>query len=349
MIERVRVGMIGTSWWADGQLLPNLKSHPQADVAAICGRSRERAEVLAKKYDIARVYTDYREMIKLAELDAVVIAAPDDLHYPMTMAALDTGLHVVCEKPLASNAQQAREIYARAQAVGVKHMCFFTNRWLPPYQFLAHQLRQGSIGRIHDCTFEYLSSYGLHDPYMWRLAGRRANGALGDIGPHMIDLARWCVGEINKVSARLAVHLARDDYTFEPANDAAMLLLQFASGAQGFMHVSLSTQLGAQEAQQKFVAHGDAGTLIADLPDPAQVTIHVNRQRMPISAEAYGGVDPYRPFDVFEKQSAGCRAFIDAIVNDQPITPNFYDGLKVQEVIDAAIESAHTGCAVSIP
>src|SRR5919202_970105 len=143
-MDKLRVGMIGTSGWADGRLLPNLSSHPCADVAAICGRSRERAESLAKKYGIARVYSDYRQMIE--------------------KAALDAGLHVVCEKPLASNAQQAREMTEKAEAAGVKHMVFFTNRWLPPYQFVAHLMQDGAIGRVFDCTLTYLSGFGLNNP-----------------------------------------------------------------------------------------------------------------------------------------------------------------------------------------
>ncbi|HRW09960.1 MAG TPA: Gfo/Idh/MocA family oxidoreductase, partial [Caldilineaceae bacterium] len=102
MTESVRVGVIGTSWYADMMHLPTLQSHSQAEIAAICGRNREPAEVLAKKYAIPAIYSDYREMIEQGNLDAVVVATPDDLHYPMVMAALDAGLHVICEKPLAS-------------------------------------------------------------------------------------------------------------------------------------------------------------------------------------------------------------------------------------------------------
>lgn len=352
MPERVRVGMIGTSWWADGRLLPNLKSHPRATLAAICGRDPTRAAALAKKYDIPQVYDDYRAMLAHAGLDAVVIAAPDDLHYAMTMAALDTGLHVVCEKPLANNAQQARQMYEKAEAAGLKHMVFFTNRWLPPYQYLAHLMAEGYVGRVHACTLVYLSSFGLRDPYMWRLDRTRANGALGDIGPHMIDLARWTCGEIRSVSARLAVNLRRDERPFQPANDAAMLLLECATGVQAFMHLAHSTPPGAREYQQQFVAHGDAGTLEADLADPARVEIHGTRagrrEHLPVPAEWWGETDPAKPYDVFERQAAGCRAFVDAILENRPLSPNFYDGLKVQEVIDAALESHRTGCTVSL-
>ena len=351
MNERVRVGVIGTSWWADGRLLPNVKSHPRADVVALCGRDPARAQSLARKYDIPQVYADYRAMLDRAALDAVVIAAPDDLHYPLTMAALEAGLHVVCEKPLASNVQQASEMYAKAEASGVKHMVFFTNRWLPPYQYVAHLMAAHVVGRVFDCTFTYLSGFGLQDPYMWRLDAARANGALGDVGPHLLDLARWTMGEVEQASALLAVNIPRADASFRPANDSAMLLLTFAGGAHGFVHVSLSAQAGAYWAQQRFVVHGEAGTLDVDFSDPAHVQIWKHDQRasdrIEIPPEWWGDIDPARPLDVFEKRPAGLRAFVDAILDGTPLVPNFYDGLQVQSVIDAALESARTGRAVT--
>jgi UDP-N-acetylglucosamine 3-dehydrogenase len=107
-MDRVRIGVVGTSWWADEMHLPNLSSHPGARVVGICGRNGERAEAIARKYAIPAVYTDYQEMIAAGGMDALVVATPDDLHYPITMAALDAGMHVLCEKPLALRAEQAR-------------------------------------------------------------------------------------------------------------------------------------------------------------------------------------------------------------------------------------------------
>lgn len=116
MNKSVRVGVIGTSWYADLMHLPTLQSHPQAEIAAICGRNSEPAAALANKYAIPTIYSDYREMIEQGNLDAVVVATPDDLHYPMVMAALDAGLHVICEKPLASSVAQAEAMVAKAEA-----------------------------------------------------------------------------------------------------------------------------------------------------------------------------------------------------------------------------------------
>ena len=99
MTERIRIGVIGTSWYS-GFLLSCLATCEVAEIAAICGRTRSHAEELAAKYPSAQVYTDYNEMIRNGRLDGVIVASPDDLHYPMVMAALKAKLHILAEKPL---------------------------------------------------------------------------------------------------------------------------------------------------------------------------------------------------------------------------------------------------------
>jgi predicted dehydrogenase len=133
-MDRLRVGVIGTSGYTQVSHLPRIASHPRAELAAVCGRDLDRTNEVAQKRGIRGVYTDYREMIARGDLDAVVVSAPDDLHYEMTMEALDAGLHVLCEKPLASNAAQARQMLDKAEEAGVVHMVCFTYRWLPHYR-----------------------------------------------------------------------------------------------------------------------------------------------------------------------------------------------------------------------
>lgn len=93
MADQVRIGLIGTSYWADEFHLPAVRSHDSGTVVAICGRDRHRGEFLADKYGIPSVYTDYQDMLDEAGVDAVIVAAPEDLHHPMTMAALKAGKH----------------------------------------------------------------------------------------------------------------------------------------------------------------------------------------------------------------------------------------------------------------
>ncbi|MBI5876635.1 MAG: Gfo/Idh/MocA family oxidoreductase [Chloroflexi bacterium] len=343
----IRIGVVGTSWWADLVHLPSLTSHPAAEVVALAGRDAQRAGAVAHKYAIPQVYADYRAMIDRARLDALVISVPDDLHYPIAMAAIDAGLHVLCEKPLAMNAAQAREMLECAEAKRVKHMTFFTYRWMPQFQYMRQLLDGRYIGAPYHAQFIQLAGYARRPEYAWRFDARRANGVLADLGSHMIDLAHWLVGDIRRVSAHLSVTVARPD-TPEPANDAAAVLLEFASGVQGVVHVSAVAHAGQSGHIQHTRLHGAAGTLEA-APHVSNTSLNGLRQgdlqmKPLVTPPALWGVArPEVQYDLFMRQAAGPRQFIDAILADRPITPSFYDGWKAQTVIDAALESFRTG------
>jgi predicted dehydrogenase len=340
--------------------LPSLQSHPQAEVATICGRNRSRAEEMAVKYGIPTVYTDYRRMMEEGGLDAVVIAVPDDLHYAVTMAALDVGLHVLCEKPLAADAQQARAMAEKAAAVGVKHMVLYTFRWMPQLLYARDLIDDGYLGRLYHCEFRYLMGYARSRDYAWRLDRRRANGLLGDIGSHVIDTARWLAGEITAVSAQLGFFVERsvaDGGPGDSANDCALLLAQFANGAQGVIQASGVAYLADSAFKQQVRLYGADGTLEIDVPPfgPAAETVirgaRKNAEQMQVlrvPPSYWGAAGPDNPFAVFTTNSAGARRFIDAILHDEPVAPTFYDGYKAQQVIDAALQSHATGCAVRI-
>src|SRR5262249_61111457 len=143
---------------------------------------------MEKKYNIPAIFTDYREMIARGSLDALVISTPDDLHYPITMDALDAGLHVLCEKPLALNAAQARAMYERAESVGVKHMTFFTWRWMPHFRYLRDLIDGGYIGRCFHCQLRFLGGYGRDVQACWRFRPNRAIGILCGRDQHRLDL-----------------------------------------------------------------------------------------------------------------------------------------------------------------
>jgi predicted dehydrogenase len=307
------------------------------------------------------VFTDYGELIQKGNLDAIVVASPDDLHYPMTMDALEAGLHVLCEKPMALNAQHAREMYEKAEGAGVKHMVLFTHRWKPHFRYLRRLVDQGFIGRCFHAQFRFLGGYGRQPEYMWRFDGRRANGILGDLGAHLIDFARLYVGEIAKVHAHLATFVERPGAEGQepvPANDSALLTLQFDNGAQGTVQASAVAHQGDRDVELSVVLHGDAGTLeSAWIYSGTEASATVRGARhdeeqfrlLAVPDQMRQNVDEADFVGPFVKQSAGPRLFVDAILDDRPVSPNFYDGLKVQEVIDAALESHQSGTWVSLP
>jgi predicted dehydrogenase len=146
MPEPVHVGVIGTSGYTEAMHLTNIASHPGARISAICGRNTARAQ-------------------------ALVVSSPDDLHCAMTMDTLDAGLHVICEKPMAMTVEQAHTMYWRAVSAGVKHMIYFTWRWLPITRAVRRLIDDGYIGRCFQCSLRYTGGAKLL---------RRHAGAGGD-------------------------------------------------------------------------------------------------------------------------------------------------------------------------
>jgi predicted dehydrogenase len=182
---------------------------------------------------------------------------------------------------------------------------------------------------------------------------------VNELGAHIVDVARWFLGDVVKVSASLRTFVTRPGPTGEPmenANDSAFMLLDFASGAHGVVHVGTPTISGPglNHTGQTAIIHGKDGTLETRCDpwtSPAISRITGLRrgaqeaEALAVPAEYYGGTDPGDAFAVFSQQSVGPRQFIDAIVNDAPAIPSFYDGHQVQRIIEAATESALTGTA----
>ncbi len=352
MAEKVRLGLIGTSWWVDLMYAPSLMSHPAARVVAVCGRNATRASEVAEEFGGAKVFTDYRQLIASGELDAVVVAAPDDLHYEMTMAAIDAGLHVLCEKPLAGNASRAREMLKRVEAARLKHMVLFTWRWQPHWRYVKHLIESGFIGRCYHAEFQFLGDFALGSEYKWRFDGRRSNGITGDLGSHMIDFARWYLGEARRVTADLPTFIdqsATANPSPTPVNDVGLVTLEFAGGARAQIRVSAVSRLGDEGVRIVASFHGEAGTLEVRHTyfgvDAGAVIRGVRKDepsfaRLEVPAQFLeGGVNPQQLFDPYVKQSAGPRAFVDAILADTPPSPGFDVGVRVQEVVDAALRS----------
>ena len=355
MSQQLRVGVVGTSWWADWMHLPSLQSHPHAQIAAICGRDRARAEAMAGKYGIPQVFADYRAMIEQADLQALIVSVPDDLHHAITMEALAAGLHVLCEKPLAFDVEQAREMYERAEAAGVKHTVLYTYRWLPQYQYLHDLAAQGFLGRCYQADLHFRMDYSRDGNYKWRFDRQRANGVLGDLGSHMIDLARWCVGDIARVSAHLATFVDRpgaEGQPLDPANDSAALVLEFANGAHGTIQVSAIARGMQHDWQQQIALYGELGALEATADTRTEIrsarSNETHMQPLPIPDQYWGDVEHGKIWDVLYSNPVAVRLFVDAIVEDRPLEPTFYDGWKTQAVIDAAIESHRSGRWVTV-
>ena len=341
--------------------LPALQNHPLAQVVAVCGRDPARTQAFATRWNVPRSYTDYRAMLADGNLDALIVASTNDSHHPITMAALDAGLHVLCEKPLALNYAQAQDMAAKAQATGLKNMVPFTYRYLPTFRYLKQLIDDGYIGRPYHLNMRYYADYGREAKYQWVFDAAVAGaGVIADLGPHWFHVARWFYGEITALSCALDNILKRPDAPggkdYLRADDTAIVTMKFASGALGTMMLSTVAWEGTKFGQtQHLELHGSDGTLYSTVDwDAVQDVRGVKAGQsggarpLPVPDELWEGArrdtvhNTYR--DVFRQQNHMAREFIIAIAEDKPVYPDFAEGARVQQLVDAAVASSRAGC-----
>jgi predicted dehydrogenase len=351
MAKPVRLGIIGTSGWTELMYFNNLKGRTDVAIAGLCGRSPGPLAEMANKHGITSTYTDYRKMIAEGGLDAIVVASPDDQHLEMTLAAIDQGLHVLCEKPLANNAADARTMLEAAERRGIKHMLLYTWRWQPHYQYLKRLIAEGTLGKVYRAQFSFLAGFARDGKYQWRHDPKRANGVAGDLGSHMIELSRLYFGEVASVSAMLGTSIPRDSipgHEGGSANDSAHLSLQFRNGTLGVIDLSVVAHSADMLVKHIVRLEGERATLELEhvyFGERAGVTIRLMRadeaaiRDIAVPPEYFGASDPANFLDIYNKERVGVLDFVAAIREDRRPEPGFDVGVKVQEVIDAALRS----------
>ncbi len=361
-MARVRVGLVGTSWWAEAMYLPALADHPIGRITAICGRDRARAVEVAERWSVATVADNWRSMIDGGDIDAVIIASPNETHHDVTMAALAAGLPVLCEKPVGMNAAEALAMAAAARQSAVATMVPFTYRYMPTNQYIKRLLDEGYVGQPYHLSMRYFAGYARDGAYAWRFDQTKAgSGILGDLGSHWLDMARWLLGEITAVSANSDRFVPRqprpDGSTYDQAEDNAVILARFASGASATLQISAVCWEGTPFGQvHELDLHGSEGTLHAHNDwDRIQRVCGVRAgeagpaQALDIPDEVWNGAprspvhDTYR--HVFRNTEAMTRGWVTAVAEGRSVEPSLATGARVQQLVDAAVLSAATGGA----
>lgn len=198
----MKIGIIGASF-ARAAYLPALKHVAGVETVAIASHRLESARSAADAFAIPHAYDDWQEMLDKHSFDLVLIASPTDTHAPMTLAALEKGAHVLCEKPTAMDAVEARSMLDRAEALGRLHMIDHEMRFNPNRMRIAELIRDGSLGEIRHVNIANISA-GWSDPSSrpandWLSLAERGGGRLGANGSHQVDLLRWWLGPVASV------------------------------------------------------------------------------------------------------------------------------------------------------
>ncbi len=368
-LETVRIGVIGPSWWFDFWHLPAIRRHPQAALVAVCGaRPRAEDEAAAKYETSVRCYADWEQMLDTETLDGVIVCTPNDLHAPAALAALRRGLHVTCEKPIALNAEQAREMAATARERCLLGMSNFPYRDNPAARQLHEQVESGFLGTLLHVRGEYHGGFGLQRPPGWRgLRARSGAGILGDLGSHLIDLTRYVTGAEFRSVCSHSLTLLRDAATPEQVelvrtedprvgdrnDDSCAFLAELSGGATAALHTSWVAYQGRLGQQQEIEAYGTAGRLhfVSNFSGTFLRGLRIGESDWQLiwSNTTIGEIGPgeqapeyqedyFRP-GRFEATNTTYR-WIEAIRTRQAaVSPDLDDGWRAQEVIDAVIRS----------
>ena len=324
----------------------------------IAAASPASAEGYRRAYGFARAASDWRDLVADPAVEAVVIASPQATHRAIAEAAFAAGKPVFCEKPLGGSLADARAMTAAAEASGLPNMIGFNYVRTPATQFARRLLAEGAIGTVTWFRAEHSEDF-LADPALpatWRTSGR-ANGAMGDLSPHILNCTLALMGPIAEVSARIeTVHTTRPGPAGPVAvdnDDQAQIMLRTASGVMG--HLFISRVATGRKMGYAYEIHGTKGAIRFDQED--QNALWLYRAEGPNATRGFTRIltGPDHPDYLAFCQGPGhgtgyqdqiiieARDFLSAIATGQPVWPRFRDGLAVAEVIEAAFLSAASG------
>jgi predicted dehydrogenase len=358
--KQIRIGIIGAGFARSTQI-PGFKNCEGGRIVAIASARRENAEAVAREFDIEHVEDDWRALIARDDIDLVSIVTPVVTHCEMTLAALDRGKAVLCEKPMAMNADEARRMTERARAANLLALIDHELRFLPGRLKLRELLHRADIGKVRHAqlTFRSDSRADPNRPWNWWSDEKQGGGALGAIGSHVVDSFRWLLAtEVSAVSASLATHIReRKDESGAmrevTTDDEANLLLRFADGeltegATGNASMSMVESGASAHFIEMFGSRGalkvDGNGYVwsAKTGDGDWTSVETDRgQLAPGMAEGSWS----RGFTEFSKR------IVDALRAGQTTVEGaatFEDGYRTQLVLDAARRSHESGCWAKI-
>ncbi|MGC8792771.1 MAG: Gfo/Idh/MocA family protein [Bryobacteraceae bacterium] len=342
-MDKVRVGLIG-SGFASAIHCEALRRVPAAEVVAVA--SPRGAAGFAARHAIPRWYADYRELLESRDLDMVVLGIPNDLHCQVTVNAAAAGKHVVVEKPLAMNLEQADRMIEACRAAGVKLMYAEELCFAPKYVRLKQLVEEGALGRVY-LVKQSEKHDGPHSAWFWDVC-RSGGGVAFDMGCHAVEFFRWMLGKpaARDVYAQLAtcVHSGKTE-----GDDNALILVSFEGSAIGLAEESWTKPGGMDDRAE---VYGSEGVAYADLLRGSSILTY--------SARGYGyavekaGETRGWSFTMFEEVwnygfPQEFEHFVDCVAHDRTPRETGEDGRAVLEILMAAYESARAGRRVSLP
>ena len=355
--RKLRVGIIGMGQWVAGEHIPNLRATGRAEVVSAARRNPERLALAQRELNIPEVYTDWREMLTRANLDAVVVGTPHNLHVEPTLAALERGLHVLLEKPLATSVADAQTILQavkssdRVVAMGVNR------RGVPSWQTAHQTIATGQIGRLRQITavmmadlrifreempfaqpvLQWLESSEIDrvflsdipKPGSWRNDPRQMGGDMfADVGSHLVDVMLWMAGAP-----------AVEVFSYAPKDrpqGAAVLTVQALLANDVILSITFNDNIAMGDefnfqGRGSLNALGDKGTLAIDFTGfgstaEGQLLLEKNGVRQVVAVEG--------------SRISPAQAFVASVLDGAPIQATVEDAARVVEFVQAAYRSS---------
>jgi predicted dehydrogenase len=359
--ESVGIGIIGTGFARTTQL-PAFRAVEGASVVAIASGHRENAEAVAGEFEIPFATTDWREVVAREDVDLVSIVTPPVTHAEIAIAALDAGKAVLCEKPMAMNADETDAMRHKARSSGQLALVDHELRFLPARRQMRDMILRGEIGRVRHAKFVFRtdSRASADRPWNWWSDEGAGGGALGAIGSHAIDSLRWLLFTgVSHVSASLTAHVRerRDQATGETravtTDDEASLLVNFddgavTEGATGVVSISMAEPGAGEHSVAVFGSEGalrveGAGDLwLSRVGDGSWHRVSTDSAPL---ASGMRDNEWSRGFTVFSREVVAAvregRTTIDSAAT-------FDDGHHTQLVLDAARAANASGCRVTV-
>lgn len=345
-MDKIKVGIIGTGSISECHI-SGYKALDNVEIYAVCDINATRVEAYAKKHDVIHTFTDYKELLKLSELDAVSVCTWNSAHAPVAIAALKAGKHVLCEKPMAMNAKEAIEMEKAAKDSGKLLMIGFVRRFGNDTKILKDFIANGMMGDIYYTKATYLRRFGF--PGGWFGDKKRSGGGpLIDLGVHVIDLVRFLMNKPKAVSVTGATFNmlgARDNIKQEKAyvsadtgdifdvEDMAVAMIRFDNGAVLSVETSFSlntktdsgnielfgTKSGAK-LDPKLEFYSEMNNYLVDVTPAHDTALNFN--------------------GLFENEIAH---FVDCLSKGTQCISPAEDGVEIMKILDAVYESARIG------
>lgn len=352
----VKVGIVGCGGIAGNKHLPALRALDNVEVVAFCDIVEERARELADKFgtEDARVYTDYRDLLK-EDLTAVHVCTPNSSHSEISIAAMEADKHVMCEKPMAKTAEQARAMVASARETGKLLTIGYQNRYRPDSTYLNRACRNDELGEIYFAKAHALRRRAVPTWGVFLDDEAQGGGPLIDIGTHALDLTLWMMDNYEVASVKGTVYRKLADQT-ETANafgdwdpneftveDSAFGFITMKNGATVVLESSWALNtLDVGEAQTTLCGT-KAG---ADMKDGLRINaVKYNKQIVEKPALDAGSVAFYDG-DADKPEVLEARAFYSSVLDGTPLVVTPEQALVVTEILEAIYESAATGKTV---